>query len=35
MTDLGLMYVSRLKHAKGMSLCYNPIYCCPVKLNRA
>ncbi len=24
MTDLGLMYVSRLKHAKGMSLCYNP-----------
>ncbi len=25
MTDLGLMYVSRLKHAKGMSLCYNPI----------
>ena len=25
MTDFGLMYVSRLKHAKGMSLCYNPI----------
>ena len=26
MTDLGLMYVSRLKHAKGMSLCYNLIF---------
>ena len=25
MTDLGLMYVSRLKHTKGMSLRYNPI----------
>ena len=26
MTDLGLMYVSRLKHAKGMSLRYNLIF---------
>ena len=26
MTDLGLMYVSRLKLAKGMSLRYNPIF---------